>query len=62
MLKKNKQFKKILLVLLLLVSPVLWISLGNMPVDFDDNESWIYIMTFAVLAFAVYVAFDSNKK
>jgi len=60
--KQSKQFKKILLVALLLISPALWISLGDIPTSFSDSRAWVNIMTIAVLAFAVYVAFDSNKK
>lgn len=62
MTKKANKLKLLLLTLLILVSPILWLVLGNMPSDFSNTQSWIYIMTFAVMAFAVYVAFDSNKK
>jgi hypothetical protein len=62
MKKNQKQIKKLLLVVLLLVSPILWLVLGNIPTSFEDKDSWIYLMTFTVLAFAVFVAFNSDKK
>ncbi|MFA7193723.1 MAG: hypothetical protein WC087_02305 [Candidatus Paceibacterota bacterium] len=61
-MKKFQQVKLLVLVVLLLVSPILWIVLGNIPVDFNDTQSWIYLITFAVLALAVFFALDSNKK
>jgi uncharacterized membrane protein len=62
MFKNNKQVKNLLLVLLLLISPILWIVLGNIPTEFSNTQSWLYISTFAILAFAVYLALDSGKK
>lgn len=62
MRKNQKQFKKLILVVLLLVSPILWLVLGNIPNDFNDMTSWTYLITFTVLAFAIYVAFSSDKK
>jgi hypothetical protein len=60
--KKNKQMKVLLLVVLLLVSPILWLVLGNAPTSFDDRISWIFVMTFAVFAYAIYIALDSDHK
>jgi hypothetical protein len=62
MSKNNKQMKVFLLAILLLVSPILWLVLGNAPTSFDDKLSWIFVMTFAVLAYAIYLAFDSDHK
>lgn len=62
MRKNHKQIKNLVLVLILLVSPILWLVLGNIPLTFEENQSWIYVMTFAVVALAVFIAFDSNKK
>jgi hypothetical protein len=62
MIKNNKQISILILVLLVFVSPILWIVLGNIPTDFDSTLSWTFLMTFAVLAFAVYVASGSDKK
>lgn len=59
---KNKQLKLLLLVVFLLVSPALWLVLGNIPYDFRNDSSWFYVMTFAILAFAIYLAFDTKKK
>ncbi len=59
MIKKHKQIKTFLLAALVFVSPLLWLVLGNTPKSFDDKLSWIFVMTFAVLAYAVYVAFDN---
>jgi len=61
-MKKFQQVKILVLVVLLLVSPILWIVLGNIPVDFNDTQSWIYLITFAVMAFAIFLALDSHKK
>ncbi|MEY2702002.1 MAG: hypothetical protein RLY43_635 [Bacteroidota bacterium] len=60
--KKYKQIKIIILTALLLVSPILWIVLSNMPTSFNESQSWVYVMTFAILALAIFFAFDSNKK
>lgn len=61
-MKKYEQIKILLLILLLFISPALWMTVGNIPLSFEDSQSWIYLMTFTVLAFAVYVALDSNNK
>lgn len=58
----QKQIKKLLLAVLLLVSPILWLVLGNIPTSFQDKDAWVYLMTFTVLAFAIFVAFSSDKK
>lgn len=62
-MKKNyNQIKLLFLALLLLISPALWLVVGNMPTDFNDKQSWFYLITFVILAVAVFIAFDSNKK
>lgn len=61
-MKKYDQIKVLLLVLFLFISPALWMTLGNIPISFGERQSWFYLMTFVVLAFAVFVALDSNKK
>ncbi|MBP9763263.1 MAG: hypothetical protein KBD10_00770 [Candidatus Pacebacteria bacterium] len=63
MMRKNyDQIKNLLLVMFLLISPSLWMVLGNIPVSFEENQSWFYLTTFVVLAFAVFVALDSSQK
>ena len=54
--------KIILLALLLLISPILWLVLGNIPADFKDTTAWFYLMNFVLVAFAIFIALDSNKK
>lgn len=54
--------KGMLLVILLLISPILWLVLGNAPTSFDDKLAWIFVMTFAVLAYATYLALDTDHK
>lgn len=62
MKKDFNQIKILLLAVFLLISPVLWIVLGNIPVNFNDQQPWIYLITFTVLAVAIFIAFDSNHK
>lgn len=62
MKKHYNQIKLLFLALLLLISPALWLLVGNIPTDFTDKQSWFYLITFVILAVAVFIAFDSNKK
>jgi hypothetical protein len=62
MRKNFDQIKVLLLALFLFISPALWMVLANMPQDFQDKQSWFYLMTFITLAFAVFIALDSARK
>lgn len=62
MIKHDKNFKIVLLVVLLFISPALWLLFGNLPTGFDDKMSWILVTSFIVTAYAIYVALDSGKK
>jgi membrane-bound ClpP family serine protease len=65
--KQDDHFEALIAVFLILISPVLWIILGqgSLSINANSNVEWVLLTTFAIMAYIVFLAFgkmDIKKK